>query len=159
MLKKKLGIEAVERDWYDYSIEDYFKINSTLIIPEGCLWIGFKAFWGCERLKKVEIPKSVKKVGDRAFKDCTCLEKVVISEGVVCIGEFAFYGCWWLGKVIIPKSVERIEQYAFDSCLNAEIIVKRPKSLFQFITPMTFIRCKSVEYAEEETRSWSDRKG
>ena len=45
----------------------------------------------------------------------------------------------------------RIDQFAFGGCSNAEIIVKRPKSLLQFITPMTFALCKSVEYAKEET--------
>lgn len=34
MLKKKLGIEAVERDWQ--LLLDYYKIPTTLNITEGC---------------------------------------------------------------------------------------------------------------------------
>lgn len=108
MLKKKLGIEAVERDWYDYSIEDYFKINSTLIIPEGCLWIGYAAFQGCERLEKVEIPKSVR----------------------------------W------------IEGYTFSGCVDATIILKKPKKDFEEIGETSF---DGVRYVKEEIRSGSDR--
>ena len=42
MLKKKLGIESVERNWSvsaGYLI-DYYKIPSSLVIPEGCEKVG-----------------------------------------------------------------------------------------------------------------------
>ena len=60
MLKKKLGINAIERDWnWTRELTRCFKIPSTLIIPDDCKRIGRAAFYCCERLKKVEIPKSV----------------------------------------------------------------------------------------------------
>lgn len=42
MLKKKLGINAIEKDWIDRvgSVKNYFKVPPTLIIPEGCKRIG-----------------------------------------------------------------------------------------------------------------------
>ena len=67
MLKKKLGINAIESDW---SLHRYFKISSTLIISEECVRIGWSSFWRCERLKKVIIPESVKRIGFVAFRDC-----------------------------------------------------------------------------------------
>ena len=71
MLKKKLGIECIERDdWAFYNIEDYFKISSTLIIPEGCKKIGDWAFEYCDRLEKVIIPESVERIGIKAFWKC-----------------------------------------------------------------------------------------
>ena len=112
MLKKKLGPEAVERDWswYIKSLKDYFKIPSTLIIPEGCRWIGGYTFEYCWWLKKVEIPGSVKNIGGCAFR---CCEK--------------------LGKVVIPESVERIGYCAFYYCSNATIILRKPRSEYKFI--------------------------
>ena len=70
MLKKKLGINAIERDWEIWRNVSYFKIPSTLIIPEGCKRIGMYAFWGCDKLERVEIPKSVKDIGSWAFGGC-----------------------------------------------------------------------------------------
>lgn len=67
MLKKKLGFEAIEKDWaFDYTFY-YYKIPSTLIIPEGCEKIGRYAFNSCWWLKKVEISESVDWIGRCAF--------------------------------------------------------------------------------------------
>ena len=60
MLKKKLGIEAIERSWI---LKCYFKISSTLTIPEGCVKIGGFTFCNCERLREVIIPEGVVKIG------------------------------------------------------------------------------------------------
>lgn len=71
MLKKRLGIEAIERDWSLMSKSYYYyKIPTALIIPEGCVRIGRFVFWRWEKLRKVEIPKSVEEIGYRAFGYC-----------------------------------------------------------------------------------------
>lgn len=71
MLKKKPGIEAFERDWsWGNRVVEYFKISSTLNIPEGCEKIGKDAFVRCWWLKKVRISESVKKIGNYAFWKC-----------------------------------------------------------------------------------------
>ena len=76
MLKKKLGIEAIEKDWYsDINLTDHFKIPSPLIIPENVERIGIDAFCCYRKLKKVVIPSSVKWIRDYAFWGC---EKAVI---------------------------------------------------------------------------------
>lgn len=80
MLKKKLGINAIERNYFYFNAcsEDFFKIPSSLVIPEGCEWIGYAAFISCEELKKVEIPESVKEIGDEAF--CGCYNATIILK-------------------------------------------------------------------------------
>ena len=71
MLKKRLGIEATEKNWYsDYNLTDFYKTPPTLTIPEGCERIGNFAFWRCERLEKVIIPRSVERIGFHAFWGC-----------------------------------------------------------------------------------------
>lgn len=90
MLKKSLGLEIIERDWKGKYISSYFKVPSTLIIPEGCEKIGKSAFRYCLRLKKVKISKNVKEIGSCAFWGCKNLKKVIIPKSVVDIGEFAF---------------------------------------------------------------------
>ena len=128
MLKKKLGIEAIEREglW----INSFFKISSTLIIPEGVKEIGLYTFSNCEKLEKVLIPESVKYIRYGSFLDCKKLREVRIPESVKGIGNIAFAGCW-----------------------DAKIILKNPKSEFEYIGEDAFLNCKSVTYAEEETRN------
>ena len=70
MLKKRLGAEAIESSWsFDY-IYLYYKIPSTLIIPESCKVIGRHAFDGCWNIKKVIIPESVEWIGSCIFSGC-----------------------------------------------------------------------------------------
>ena len=130
MLKKKLGVETIERNWLlskTTSIETYFKIPSTLIIPEGCVKIGDRVFQGCEELSKIEIPESVKKIGEGAFEWCKKL-----------------------GEVIIPESVEVIGTLAFAYCDNAVIILKKHTEDFKFIGNCAFYYTKDVK---EKTRN------
>lgn len=77
MLKKRLGIEAIERDWNEVFIFNYFKIPSTLTISESCEKIGDYAFAGCWNAKVIVGPRCrVKDVGRNAFKDCIVKYKI-----------------------------------------------------------------------------------
>ena len=84
MLKKRLGVECIERKWWsNRNLKDYFKITSPLIIPESCVRIGSLAFIGCDKLEKVIIPESVEWIGYCAFYDCknaTIILKKPMSE-------------------------------------------------------------------------------
>lgn len=99
MLKKKLGIECIELDWNERFdlIYDYYKIPSTLIIPEGCVRVGLSAFedWSWRRLDKVIIPESVEVIGREAF--CYCSRATIILKKAESefkeIGEWAFREC------------------------------------------------------------------
>ena len=128
MLKKKLGVEAFDENWYsDEKLTNYFKIPSTLIIPEGCM-----------------------KIEQYAFDDNNKLEKVVIPEGCKWIGPYAFWGCRRLKKVVIPESVEEIKSCAFCGCNSATIILRKPKKDFKFISSEAFYNVRDVK---EEIRS------
>ena len=59
-----------------------------------------------DSITKVEIPKGVTAIGDRAFYNCTGLESIIIPEGVTAIGESAFYNCINLENIIIPETVK-----------------------------------------------------
>lgn len=66
---------------------DYIMSDKVTQICDG-------AFEGCEDLKCVYIPKTVKKIGKNTFKGCKNLREVHISEGVKkIIGTNVFAGC------------------------------------------------------------------
>ena len=96
MLKKRLGVDAIERGQFCLSsLKDYFKIPTTLIIPEGCRKVGDRAFWGCDRLEEVIIPKSVEWIGNYALD--WCRNAVIILKKPRSefrhIGPYAFWEC------------------------------------------------------------------
>lgn len=110
MLKKKLGINAIERDWSFFEVTTvkvnyYFKTSPTLVIPEGCERIGWNAFRGCWRLKKVIIPESVKEIGDYAFEWCPKATIILKKpeKDFEKIGGNAFSGCEELREVVGKK--------------------------------------------------------
>ena len=95
MLKKKLGTEAIERGWFcSEKLGNYFKIASTLIIPESVKEIGQYAFWCCDKLKEVEIPKSVEVIGYCSFYGCRQATIILkkYKKDFKYIGSYAFSG-------------------------------------------------------------------
>lgn len=154
MLKKRLGAEGIEKVWNEDHISYYYKIPSSLIIPEGCVKVGDCAFLECRRLKKVSIPGSVKKINYGAFWGCCKLREVIIPEGVVKIGNYAFYKCEELKEAVIPESVNDIGNFAFGGCPVADIILHKPWSKFEFIATNAFLGCKDVKVNDTTVRAF-----
>lgn len=75
--------------------------------------IGFTAFFGCDTIKSVKIPNSIRYIKDAAFAVCKKLYSITIPEGVEYIGEKAFMGCPGLGFIYLPNSLKRIGRAAF----------------------------------------------
>lgn len=97
MLKKRLGVESIERNWSCMveNLTNYYKIPSTLNIPERCVRIGSWAFWCCGELEEVIMSDGIEEIGEGAFAGCWNLESedVVIPESVKEVGDMAFSGC------------------------------------------------------------------
>ena len=87
-----------------------------VILPEGVQIIGNGAFAGCEWLKSIVIPASVRTIEAKAFKK-TGLTEIELKEGLEEIGEDAF-SLTSLLKVRIPETVRSIQSEAFAGCEN-----------------------------------------
>lgn len=75
-------------------------------------------FASCTDIKRIEIPASVKKIGNEAFRGCTALESVLFSEGAVLdsIGNAAFYECEGLRQIELPSGIKYISYNLFYGC-------------------------------------------
>ena len=73
----------------EYDIQGIISVN----IPNSMKNIGDDAFSGCERLTSLRIPHNVISIGARAFEHCTNLSSVILGKSVTSIGEKAFYEC------------------------------------------------------------------
>ena len=88
----------------------------TVVLSEGMEYIPDGLFEGCEILKNVSIPDSVKGIGDNAFLDCVSLEEINFPEGLDYIGDWAFKNCTSLYQIVIPNSLQKINRGAFYGC-------------------------------------------
>ena len=109
-------------------IVDILDSQGQLIIPETLdektvskLADGF--FQNCTKLIKVEIPDSVTTIGMNAFNGCTSLEEVVLSNNLETISVAAFSMCSALKSITIPDSVTSMGDIVFYKCTSLEEIV------------------------------------
>ncbi|MBQ9983723.1 MAG: leucine-rich repeat protein [Lachnospiraceae bacterium] len=89
--------------------------------------LGEYAFSNENNLVLVEIPGTVKKIGEKCFDSCYYLQQVIFSEdGLEYIGDRAFFHCA-LSSFQIPSTVTTIEECAFGYATFSEITI--PKSV------------------------------
>lgn len=127
----------------EYAFCDCKELTSV-ILPEGMLWISYGAFANCSKLINVVLPVSlisiaqmafancssltgieifgnVDRIGSDAFLRCSSLTELVIHEGIVEI-ERAFRGCGSLKTVVMPKSVRNIWKGTFENCISLDTV-------------------------------------
>lgn len=85
-------------------------------LPDGIEVIERRCFF-CSELRRVEIPRSVTKIGDEAFCDCHSLKSLIFQEGsrLEVIGDSAFKNTK-ITKFVAPSSLVAIGQGAFSNC-------------------------------------------
>ena len=99
-----------------YKYKGTMPSNTSIVLKEGTLGIGYEAFYNCKGLTSITIPNSVTSIGGSAFYGCTGLTNVTIPNSVTSIGSYAFEDCRGLTSITIPDSVTSIGSYAFDGC-------------------------------------------
>ena len=103
-------------------IEDFNSVTEA-VIPEGATSIGRYSFYCCEGLKTVNIPDTVKYIGDWVFYDCSNLESpIVIPEGVTVLKENTFSKCYKVPSIKLPTSLTKLEFGVFSGCTGVSSI-------------------------------------
>lgn len=90
--------------------------ESTYKMPSDVIEIKNQAFWGCKKLKKVQIGNNLEQIPDYAFANCTGLETISFPYSLRSIGVKAFSNCVSLCETEIPISVSYIHDTAFEGC-------------------------------------------
>ena len=80
-------------------------------IPDSVVDIGSMAFWYCEGLERVKLPKKIKTITRCLFYKCKNLS-IDIPSGITEIQDSAFEGCT-MKSITVPASVKAIGEAAF----------------------------------------------
>lgn len=96
---------------------------AMVIVPKTVRIIGSLAFTRRAKLKKVQLPDGLERIGRDAFSDCDALEEVVIPASVKTIAPYAFGGCESLKKVTFLGEVTSLSRTAFSDCFNLYTIL------------------------------------
>lgn len=111
-------------------------------IPDGVKSIGFGAFYRCEELEKVNLPRELKRIEYDTFWGCEKLTEINIPEGVTSIERNAFSGCSSLDKATLPESLDSIGNSVFYQCSSlTEINISEGVA---YIGDATFSGCRSL---------------
>lgn len=92
-------------------------------LPLSVKTIGEYAFMSCTKLTHISMP-GVTTIGHDAFSTCNSLWSVKLSPGLTVLPARAFYGCAALERIELPEGLESIGQCAFGDCVRlAEIVL------------------------------------
>lgn len=117
---------------------------SKVVLPEGVTTIGYGAFYHCDNLEQISIPKSVTKIEGFAFQNTPYLDSfmtngensylvvgadillayngndadVVIPDGIKQIAPGCFTNHTEIATVTLPDSLKIIGEDAFNGCTN-----------------------------------------
>lgn len=97
-------------DEYLYFDDSYYSYVSegandiTVVVEEGVTSIGSRAFM-YTYIERVQLPDSLKVIGENAFFGCQLLKEINIPESVI-LGHCSMVGCFSLKSITLPSSVQ-----------------------------------------------------
>lgn len=103
----------------------YIGNEADVVIPETAdqypvTAIGTGTCLGNPLLETIQIPGSIRSIGNNAFAQCPRLRSVVIREGLVRIDKCCFGKCVSLHEIWLPDSLEIVDDFAFAACTNLQ---------------------------------------
>ena len=123
-------------------LTEYRGPGGDVTLPSGPEAVGTCAFRGRADIRRVVLPKGLRRIRERSFFSCTALESVTFREGLASIGDAAFLGCSALRSVDLPEGLESFGKAVFANCTALEKAVL-PGTL-SFVWEEAFCDCASL---------------
>ena len=94
----------------------------TVILNEGTLELGRRAFHSDNAIKSIYIPASLTTTGRQGFQGCTALESITFAEGsnLTTIANATFSSCSALKEIHIPGKVTMLDSNCMTRCTALE---------------------------------------
>ena len=100
------------------------------------------AFSYSNNLTAVEIPNTVRSIGDHAFANCTALQGIVIPNSVESLGRCVFHTCSAMTSAVVGNSVPVIDEYCFQYCYSLNDVVIGTS--VEFLAIKAFFDCPNI---------------
>lgn len=126
-----------------------------VVIAPGCTAIADFVFQKHHNLESIDLPDTLRTIGERAFCGCEKLREVNIPDSVIGIGKGAFSGCKNLEKVHLPRNLTQIHDDTFFYCASLEN-VQIPDSV-HYIGSHAFHRVKSINNLPLNLGNWGTK--
>ena len=97
---------------YNGYVHDLTVAAPIEVIPEYC-------FYSCS-LERIELPDTLKVVGEHAFAGTSYLCSVLLPDSVTELQHNAFYQSTALKKITIPKGITELSLYVFSNCTSLQ---------------------------------------
>lgn len=120
---------------------------TKVIIPEGVEEIQYAAFYGCDNLKEIVLPSTLKKIDEWGIGHNKALETINL-ESVNTIARLAFYGCTAL-KAVDLSNCYTICEYAFGFCSAIEEL---DVSMVGQVDQFAFLQCSGLKTLKTSER-------
>ena len=102
---------------------EYSGSETKIVIPDGVIEIGDRAFQGQEKIVSVVMPETVVKIGTQAFRKCIKLKEISFSPNITEIRQDAFCGCIALKEAVLPKTLKTLKSGVFAGCKKLTKVV------------------------------------
>lgn len=141
---------TITHDGYTFSVIEidsctFMKCTPLIAIdlPNTLRSIGNSAFQDCDSLSHINIPDNVTYIGENAFRSCDILSSIKLPQELKVLEQGAFSLCNSLKEIEIPHKVKELRRDAFGLCISLESI-KLPEGL-EVIDRGVFWKCKSLK--------------
>lgn len=123
-------------------------------LPSSIKTIGNNAFAGCRGLSKITLSENTVQIGDFAFKWCDNLKSLIVPN-ISEISPGSFMCCYKLEEIDIPDSVKKIGEGAFWKCENITLSI--PESVEEIETGAFKGVCRdNVHIEKDEPRYYQE---
>jgi len=113
-------------------------------VPSSVKYLGERAFYGCKKLRKVVL-NEVNTIDNEAFSDCRDLKEVLFKEGLQGVGKASFSWCTSLERISFPSSLEKVGEKVFKDCKNLKEVTFSNGCNLKRVGKNAFRNCESLE--------------
>ena len=130
--------------------------------PKGITASNYVDIWGRTETNVVEVvfPDSVTSIGYNAFQGAKKLKKIIMPKGLKTIESFAFYGIGTLETIVFPEgcAIETIGEGNFESCSRLSNVNLENCQSLKILGPRTFNGCSAIDklYLPDSLQSIGD---
>ncbi|MBR3818604.1 MAG: InlB B-repeat-containing protein [Clostridia bacterium] len=103
-------------------IAEIYPEKTNFVVPFGVEEISNFAFDEFLDLSYIELPETLKTIGDCAFLNCRGIQEIIIPDAVNYIGSGAFAECHGLFSVKLPENLKTVYPETLSGCISLQKI-------------------------------------